>query len=96
MWRSGKAADQFCLSDTHLLHRYFFVTKYIAYDEISRVYLRIESGEYGDLPLAEYSLVIVNTSGEESALHAERKDGAERVIGLLQERCPQIAVGKKA
>ena len=94
-WKTGERIGEFSLGDELLVHRYFFSTKYIRYDEIERLYIRVESGESGDFAIEECSLVLVDISGRETALHADRHEYAEEVMECMKVRNPNVKTGKQ-
>ena len=82
------------LGKTLLLHRYFFRTVYIRYQDICRVYQRIESGESGDFTVAEHSLVVVDSTGKEHVLHVDYEQYARECIEKLTQQHRNIVSGK--
>ena len=54
--KSGKRIAEITLGDRILIHKYFFQTSYIAYQDIRRMYMRVAGGEFGEFPIDEYSI----------------------------------------
>ena len=62
-FKKGKKASEARLGEHFLFYRYFIRIRAIAYEEITRAYLRIESGESGDLPVTEHYLMLIDKQG---------------------------------
>jgi len=86
---------EFWIGNKYLIHHYFFVTKYIEYADIRKMFLRIESGEYGEFPVHENSIVIVDSDGKEHALHVEYRGDADQILKYVKEHFKTIEVGMK-
>lgn len=93
--RSGSRKGEVTLGEELLIHRYFFATKYIRYQDIRRAFVRIESGEYGEFPLDEHSLVLVDAGGAEHVLHVGHPGYAQRAVEWMSARFGHIAAGKE-
>lgn len=83
------------VGEDHLFYRGFIRVKYVPFKECSRIYLRIEFGEYGDFPLHEHYVVVVTKKGRELLLRLERPDDAKGVMECLKKRSCGIILGKE-
>lgn len=91
-----KAAERFGevrLGEFRLFYRYFIRVRYIDYGEVTRVYLRQESGESGEFLLLENYLMIEAQDGSLHKMRMEREVCAKEVLSALQGRCPSIKIG---
>lgn len=89
----AKKAAEARLGEHFLFYRYFIRIRAIAYGEIKKAYLRIESGESGDLPVTEHYLMLIDQQGKEYKLRMEHHEDAREVLAYLKERFPDIEVG---
>lgn len=94
-WKGAERHSELSLGETVLFHRYFFKTVYIRYTDIVRAYVRIESGESGEYPTFEHSLVLIDREGTEHVLHVEREISAEKTIESMAAAHPHIICGKQ-
>lgn len=92
--KQGIRYSEVVLGESLLIHTYFFQMKYIAYQDISQVYMRVAGGEFGEFPMDEYSLVIKDKGDQEHVLHVERGEYIKAVLDYLKEKQPQILIGK--
>ena len=90
--RAKKAAEA-RLGENFLFYRYFLRIHAIAYGEIKKAYLRIESGESGDLPLTEHYLMLVDKQEKTHKLRMEHPEDTREVLSYLQEHFPGIEIG---
>ena len=82
------------LGEELLIHRYFFSTKYIRRKDITRVFVRVESGEYGEFPLHEHSLVVIDAGGREHVLHIDHPNFGKETMEKLTAADSRIQTGK--
>ena len=82
----AKKAAEARLGEHFLFYRYFIRIRAIAYGEIKKAYLRIESGESGDLPVTEHYLMIVDKQ-------EKVPEDTREVLAYLEEHFPSIAIG---
>lgn len=94
-WASAKGVDSFRFGETLLIQKSFLLTRYVRYSEIQRAFLRIESGEYGDIQLDNASLVLIMKNGEERIIPTERRQVVDAVLSYFKEMHPHIEIGKK-
>ena len=70
---------------------------YLPFDSIQRAYRREEdcSSMMGCCrqSFTVHSLVFILTDGREKKLEVERREEAKRVLELLEQRAPQVAIG---
>lgn len=92
-FQKGKKAAEVRLGEQFLFYRYFIRIKAIAYDEIKKAYLRIESGESGDLPVTEHYLMLIDKQGREHKLRMEHPEDAQEVLSYLGEHFPGTEIG---
>lgn len=81
------------LGEHFLFYRYFLRIHAIAYKEIKKAYLRIESGEVGEFPLTERYLMIVDRQERAHKLRMEHPEDANKVLAYLEEHFPGIEIG---
>ena len=96
--REVKTADRIgrlYLGDKHLIHKGILTSSYISYTSIDRVFLRIDSGEYGDVQLDQYILVIEDKEGTERTIHVERRQVVDKVLEWFAQNHPEISTGKR-
>lgn len=93
--KSGKKVAEIFLGDALLVHRYFFQTSYIAYQDIERIYMQVAGGEFGEFPIDEYSLMIEDRDGKEHKLHVDRPEYIQEIIRWMAQNHPEIKTGKK-
>lgn len=92
--KNGIKYAEVTLGEELLIHSYFFKTQYIAYRDITRLYMRVAGGEFGEFPMDEYSLVILDKENHEHVLHVERGEYIQGVQEYVQKHHPQILLGK--
>lgn len=93
--KQGVRYSEVTLGEQYLIHSYFFKTRYIAYRDIVRIFMRVAGGEFGEFPMDEYSLVVIDAGKQEHVLHVERGEYVQGVQKLIQERFPHIHIGKE-
>lgn len=93
----GKAGKfgEIRIGETHLFYRGFIRVRFVPLTECERIYLRIEFGEYGDVPLHEHYIVVRTKQGKEIPLRVDRPDDAKKVMNCLEEHSYKIALGKE-
>lgn len=89
----AKRAAEVRLGEKFLFYRYFLRIKAIAYEEIQKAFLRIESGEVGEFPLTEHYLMLVDKTGKEHKLRMEHPEDAKEVLACLEQSYPEIEIG---
>lgn len=92
-WKSAERIGEIRLGEKHFLHCAFFCHRFIPYDEIKQIYLRVESGEYGEFPVHDHHLIIVDKEKKEYQLHIDHIEDAKEVLKELGKRCPKIKIG---
>lgn len=92
-YRQAKKTVEARLGEHFLFYRYFIRIHAIAYEEIKKAYLRIESGEVGELPLTEHYLMILDRQGREHKLRMEHPEDAKEVLEHMKEHFPRIEIG---
>lgn len=92
-FRRGKKAAEARLGEHFLFYRYFIRIKAIAYEKIKKAYLRIESGESGDLPVTEHYLMLADGQGREYKLRMEHAEDVREVLAYLKEHFPETEIG---
>ena len=92
--KKGKRIGEVILGEEWLIHRYFFLTSYIAYSDIRRAYMRVAGGEFGEFPVDEYSLVLEDLDGNEHVLHLDRPEYGKKCLEWLEKVQSSIKIGK--
>ena len=92
-FRRGKKAAEVRLGENFLFYRYFIRISAVAYEEIQKAYLRIESGEVGEFPLTEHYLMLADRQEKVHKLRMEHPEDAQEVLAYLGERFPAIEIG---
>lgn len=92
--KNGKRMAEVILGEKWLIHKYFFHTSYIAYSDIRRAYMRVAGGEFGEFPVDEYSLVLVDPDGREHVLHIDRPEYGQKCLTWLEDIQSNIEIGK--
>lgn len=93
--KSGKRIAEITLGDQILIHKYFFRTSYIAYQDIRRMYMRVAGGEFGEFPIDEYSIMIEDKKGNEHALHVDRPEYIREILKWIETYQREIQIGKE-
>lgn len=83
------------MGKNYLFYRSFVRVRFVPLGECSRIFLRIEFGEYGDMPLHEHYIVVKTKQDEEFSLRLERPDDAKKVMLFLMENSKEIELGKE-
>lgn len=93
----GKAVKcgEIRIGETHLFYRGFIRVRFVPLKECERIYLRVEFGEYGDVPLHEHYIVVRTKQGKELLLRLERPDDAKEVMSCLEKHSCKVALGKE-
>ncbi len=92
-FKEAKKVAEVRLGKRFLFYRYFIKISAIAYEEVRKAYLRIESGEVGEFPLTEHYLMLIDRSGREHKLRLEHPEDAKEVLAFLGERYPGMEIG---
>ena len=92
-FKSARRLGEVRMGETHFFYRYFIKIRYTAYDEITKAYLREESGESGEFLLKEYYLMLETKSGIMHKLRMEREEYARETLKRLENEYSHIAVG---
>ena len=92
-FKNAQKVSEVRLGEQHLFYRYFIRVSAIAYEQIQKIFLRVESGEVGEFPLTEHYLMVYDLQGNEYKFRLERPEDAKRVISYFEENKPQIEVG---
>ncbi len=95
-YRNATVSGEVRLGTTHLFYRYFIRIKYLAYEEITQIYLREESGESGEFLLKEHYLMIQTKDGMLHKFRMERENNARAVLEQLgrQQKCIKIGYNR--
>ena len=92
-FKNAKKMSEVRLGENHMFYRYFLRISAIAYTQIQKIFLRVESGEVGEFPLTEHYLMVYDLHNQEYKFRLERPEDAKRVISYFEENKPQIEVG---
>lgn len=82
------------LGDKFLFYRPFLWIKCIPLEEITNLYLKVEFGESGDVPVHEHYIRVKTKQGEEFTLRLDRADDAKRLLALLENNSFGIVLKK--
>lgn len=93
-YAQGKKAGEIRLGDNFLFYRPFLWIKCIPLNEIANLYLKVEFGESGDVPVHEHYIRVKTKQGEEFTLRLDRADDAKRVLSLLENNSFGIELKK--
>jgi hypothetical protein len=83
------------IGSEHLFYRSFIRIRYIPLKQCQRIYLRVEFGEYGEIPLHEHYLIVQTKQGKELVLRVDRPEDAKGALAFLEENVQEIALGKE-
>lgn len=92
-FKSAKRFGEVRVGETHLFYRYFIRIRYVAYEEITKAYLREESGESGEFLLKENYLMVETGDGVLHKLRMERQEYAKETLGYLKQKYRHISIG---
>lgn len=92
-FQNAKKTAEVRLGEHFLFYRYFIRINAVAYGEIGKAYLRIESGEVGEFPLTEHYLMLVDRQGKTHKLRMEHPEDAQKVLAYLGEHFPAVEIG---
>lgn len=92
-FKKAKRAAEARLGENFLFYRYFIRIHAIPYGEIRKAYLRIESGESGDLPVTEHYLMLKDKRGKTHKLRMEHPEDTREVLSYLEEHFPDVEIG---
>ena len=76
-----------------LFYRYFIKIRYVAYEQITKAYLREESGESGEFLLKEFYLMLETKDGVLHKLRLERAVNVKAVLSFLENHYKDISIG---
>lgn len=83
------------IGEHHLFYRGFLRVRFVPLAWCQRIYMRVEFGEYGDLPLHEHYIVVRIKQGKEIPLRLERPDDAKEVMARLKDHPCKVILGKE-
>lgn len=89
-FKRAKYLVEIRLGERHLFYRNLFRIRYIAYEQIENLYLRMESGECGEFLLMENYLQIRDKEGREYQFRMERPECAREVLEYVRSKYPEI------
>ena len=81
------------LAEKYLFYRYFIKIRYVCYEEITRAYLREESGESGEFLLKEFYLMLETSDNTLHKLRMEREGNVKAVLSYLKENHQSVRIG---
>ena len=93
-YAQAKNLSEIRLGDKYLFYRPFLWIKCIPLTEIVNLYLKVEFGESGDIPVHEHYIRIKTKQGEEFTLRLDRADDAKRLLALLENNSFGITLRK--
>lgn len=93
-YTQAKNLSEIRLGDNFLFYRPFLWIKCIPLAEIANLYLKVEFGESGDVPVHEHYIRIKTKQGEEFTLRLDRADDAKRLLALLENNSFGIVLKK--
>ncbi len=93
-YAQAKNLSEIRLGDNFLFYRPFLWIKCIPLAEIMNLYLKVEFGESGDIPVHEHYIKIKTKQGEEFTLRLDRADDAKRLLSLLENNSFGIQIKK--
>lgn len=93
-YAQAKNLGEIRLGDNFLFYRPFLWIKCIPLTEMGNLYLRVEFGESGDVPVHEHYIRIKTKQGEEFTLRLDRADNAKRLLSLLENNSYGIILKK--
>ncbi len=94
-FQSAKKFEEVRVGKSHLFYRSFIRVRVVPLGECERIFLRVEMGEYGDLPIHEHYIVVKTKQEEELILRMERPNDAKELLAYLEEMYPDIKFGKE-
>lgn len=93
-YAKAKNLGEIRLGDNYLFYKPFLWTKCIPLAQIANLYLKVEFGESGDIPVHEHYIEIKTKQGEEFTLRLDRADDAKRLLSLLENNSFGIELKK--
>lgn len=78
------------LGERHFFYRNLFRIRYIAYNQIDNLYLRMEHGECGEFLLMEHYIQLRDKAGREYQFRMERPECAREVLEYIKKNYPEI------
>lgn len=82
------------LGEKHIIRKVFLSVSYASFEDVNRVYMRVESGEYGDIQLDQYSVVLIFSDNSEGVLECDNQKVAQKVLDWIGENHSEIQIGK--
>ncbi len=92
-FKAAKRMGEVRMGDAHLFYRYFIRIKYVSHEEITKAYLREESGESGEFLLKEHYLMLLTNDGVLHKLRMEREEYVRETLRFFEKEYPHISVG---
>jgi len=92
-FKNAKKMSEVRLGENHMFYRYFLRISAIAYTQIQKIFLRVESGEVGEFPLTEHYLMVYDLHNQEYKFRLERPEDAKAVIAFFEENVPNVEIG---
>lgn len=92
-FKAAKRMGEVRMGEVHLFYRYFIRIKYVSYEEITKAYLREESGESGEFLLKEHYLMLETQNGVLHKLRMEREEYARETLHCFEKGYNHIKVG---
>lgn len=89
-WKAAKYLVEVRLGEKHLFYRNLFRIRYIAYEQIENLYLRMEHGECGEFLLMEHYIQLRDREGREYQFRMERPECAREVLEYVKKMHPEI------
>ena len=92
-FKAAKRMGEIRMGEAHLFYRYFIRIKYVSYEEITRAYMREESGESGEFLLKEHYLMLKMQDGVLHKLRMEREEYVRETLHCFEKEYSHILVG---
>ncbi|MDE6387101.1 MAG: hypothetical protein K2L82_04735 [Lachnospiraceae bacterium] len=92
-YKTAERMGEVRVGEVHLFYRYFIRIKYVSYEEITKAYLREESGESGEFLLKEHYLMLKMRDGVLHKLRMERQEYAKETLSYLEQKYHHISIG---
>lgn len=84
-YAQAKRLGEVRIGDNFLFYRPFLWIKCVPLTELTNVYLKIELGESGDIPVHEHYIMLKTRQGEIFTLRLDRLENAKGVLAFLQD-----------
>ena len=92
-FKNANRVAEIRLEENTKFARYFFRISAIPYEQIERAFLRVESGDTGDMPMLLNFLVVNDLSGSEHKFRMERLEDAKTVLAYFEKEYPHVQIG---